>query len=198
MKLIKFIIGSFKKDIYILPILIAVTSAVMTWQPPINNVQYEINEIGYYNVRQTKARLAEEARKAEEAKKKEAEKTQPPLDQRASLESQPIITNSPVIDQINQYRVSRGLGALAVSAELTASAQAHSNRMANGYGHNHSGYSGEVIGYGCPSVEAAFGYEIVQAWINSPGHNAILTGNFTQVGYGYVNNGCEWHTAHFR
>ena len=91
-----------------------------------------------------------------------------------------------VVDLVNAHRAARGLGALAVSPTLTASAEWKSLHMAKyGYfGHSdpappvdrtfgqrvvdcgyRAGSAGENIAYGYATPEA-----VMNGWLNSPGH----------------------------
>ena len=113
---------------------------------------------------------------------------------------------SQVVTLINQYRTSKGLGALAISSPLTASSEWKSLHMAgNGYfDHNDQappvarsahqraidcGYGGnwwgENIAYGYGSAQA-----VVNGWLASAGHKAnIENARFTSTGVGVAANG---------
>lgn len=108
-----------------------------------------------------------------------------------------IITSGSVYEQFNQYRAAHQLSPVSVSASLAASAQAHAERMAaSGYGH--SGYGGEIIAFGSPSIEAYYGHGVVTAWYNSAGHRAIMLGNYSSVGYGeFASGGTIYYVAWF-
>lgn len=131
-------------------------------------------------------------RERDEAKAKAAQVRASPV-QGAAI---PVLSGS-IPQQINQYRVSQHLPELRLVDDLNATAQAHSNRMANGYGHNHSGYAGEIIGFN-------YGYadpftRVVQDWINSPGHRAIMLCSCSEFGVGVAQSGTTyWFTGHFR
>lgn len=110
-----------------------------------------------------------------------------------------------IVTLVNQYRVSRGLPALAVSPSLTASSTWKSLHMAGyGYfGHNdpappvsrsafqrardcdYGGSTwGENIAWGYASAQAAF-----TGWINSPGHRAnIESPSYASTGVGVAAN----------
>lgn len=100
---------------------------------------------------------------------------------------------------INNQRANNGLPPLRVDSRLVQAARRHSQDMANNnffshYGSDGSspfdrirdaGYSfrtaGETIAGGYISPESA-----VNGWMNSPGHRAILLGNYDDIGVGYV------------
>lgn len=104
-----------------------------------------------------------------------------------------------VVQLTNSYRAQNGLAALELNLKLNNVAQSHSQDMAlcdyfshtgsNGCsssdrvlnaGYNYS-YVGENIAAGYATPE-----EVVQGWINSPGHRAnILNANFKEIGIGY-------------
>lgn len=115
-----------------------------------------------------------------------------------------------VIALTNQARVENGLQPLAMSTSLMQSAQFKTDDMAatrilSHDSPNYGGmqnilnrfniaysYAGENIAVGQRSPE-----EVVNAWMNSPGHRAnILNSNYTQIGVGYSSNGNYW-TQHF-
>jgi len=102
--------------------------------------------------------------------------------------------------ETNAKRAANGLGALAVNSQLNNGAQAKANHMiANNYwshtapdgtepwyffsqaGYNYS-RAGENLAYGFDSSA-----EIVDAWMNSPGHKANILGNYNDMGFGYAN-----------
>jgi uncharacterized protein YkwD len=104
-----------------------------------------------------------------------------------------------VLALVNQQRRVAGVKPLRLNAQLTASAEAHSQDMAlNDYfGHTSidgrspearilaSGYDAfiatENIAGGFSTPEA-----VVQAWMNSPGHRAnLLNGSVTEMGVGF-------------
>lgn len=106
-----------------------------------------------------------------------------------------------VVQLINGERAAQGLSPLSVDSRLVQAARRHSQDMAthnffDHYGSDGSspfdrihdaGYSfvtaGETIAGGYTSPESA-----VNGWMNSPGHRAILLGNYDDVGVGYVYN----------
>lgn len=106
----------------------------------------------------------------------------------------------------NRERVNNGLQPLQVDYELSRVAREKSRDMAINFyfDHNSPVYgspfdmmraygityraAGENIAKGQRTPE-----EVVQAWMNSPGHRAnILNPNFTHIGVGFVENGNHW------
>src|SRR5699024_2132648 len=106
----------------------------------------------------------------------------------------------------NNERVNNGLEALQIDYEVSKVAREKSRDMAvNGYfDHNSPVYGSPFdmmrtygITYRTAGENIAMGQrtpnEVVQAWMNSPGHRAnILNPNFTHIGVGYVENGHYW------
>jgi uncharacterized protein YkwD len=104
-----------------------------------------------------------------------------------------------VVELINQERAARGLGPLALDVRLGAAALRHSEDMADGCFLSHGGsdgsnpgsrvrdagysdYAGEVAGAGQRTPEV-----IVDGWMNSPGHYAIIMGSGSRhIGVGHV------------
>lgn len=115
-----------------------------------------------------------------------------------------------VIALTNQARVENGLDPLVMSTSLMQSAQFKTDDMAatrilshdsptyggmqnilNRFNISYS-YAGENIAVGQRSPE-----EVVNAWMNSPGHRAnILNSHYTHIGVGYSSSGNYW-TQHF-
>lgn len=106
-----------------------------------------------------------------------------------------------VVALVNEARSQAGLSALSSDAALARVAYDKAKDMAdNGYFNHDSpthgspfemmqaygisyGYAGENIAKGQRTPQ-----EVVDAWMNSPGHRAnILSGNFTTIGVGYYN-----------
>lgn len=111
-----------------------------------------------------------------------------------------------VFDLTNEERVKNGLAPFKMDKALSDVAREKSNDMKQkGYfDHQSPTYgspfdmmkqfgityqsAGENIAMGQRSPE-----EVVQAWMNSPGHRAnILNGSFTHLGVGYIENGNYW------
>jgi Ca2+-binding RTX toxin-like protein len=112
-------------------------------------------------------------------------------------------TNSNFIAQVvaltNQFRAENGLAPLALNAELSNTAQFHSQDMASQDYFSHTGKNGsspwdraEMFGYGMTAMgeNIAAGQRtpaaVVEGWKNSPGHRAnMLNASFTEIGVGY-------------
>lgn len=102
--------------------------------------------------------------------------------------------------QINQYRASKGLPALAWNAALADQARQHSAAMANGQtAFGHDGFDGRVKGSGVTYQGAAEnvaynqGYsdpvgEAVKGWLKSPGHLQNIEGDYDTAGLGIARN----------
>lgn len=86
------------------------------------------------------------------------------------------------IQQLNDYRASRGLTRLAVDPELTNQARLWSQRMAGGSSFSHSGGNVfENIAWNTHAGPDTF----FQQWRNSPGHDRnMLEAGVTKVGVG--------------
>jgi len=111
-------------------------------------------------------------------------------------------SNSEMLCLVNKQRVKYGLSPLGLSAELTNSAQEHSNDQARMKEMSHNGSDGSDPGtriqdYGYKwqacAENVAFGYpgnekKVMKAWMQSPGHRANILGAYTHfgsaVGYG--------------
>jgi len=73
------------------------------------------------------------------------------------------------IIKLNEYRKANGLNELPVTAEAQAEADRRAREISTYYSHNGAGYGfGEIIGYG------DIGVDFVEAWKNSPSHNATI------------------------
>ncbi|DBA96416.1 hypothetical protein WJX77_001798 [Trebouxia sp. C0004] len=105
-------------------------------------------------------------------------------------------------DLVNQHRVTAGRQALVLENALTACAQRHSQDMAHMGRMGHTGANGsnlqrrlseagwttnmfagaaENVAEGQSSPE-----EVVQGWLNSPGHATNIYGDYTHTGLGFV------------
>ncbi len=100
-----------------------------------------------------------------------------------------------VLAYTNEFRVSKGLKALAPNEALNRIAQKHSEDMANRkvkFGHDGFSkrnaaaqkqlsihYFAENVAYGVPT-----GQEAVNLWKNSEGHRANMLGKYAQIGIG--------------
>lgn len=103
-----------------------------------------------------------------------------------------------MVKLINQHRANNGLAPLAVTSELSTSAKQWSERMANENRIFHSGLNlGENCGWANYKMTPQ---EIVQMWIDSPGHNAnLLNADYSIIGVGIVvdADGQTWSTSQF-
>lgn len=103
-----------------------------------------------------------------------------------------------VLDYVNQYRRGKGLAPLKMMPLITAEALKHSKNIADGrVDFGHDGFEGradklmsqielsnaiaENVAYGKFSAQ-----EVVNRWIQSPGHKKNIEGKFTLTGVGIV------------
>ncbi len=105
-----------------------------------------------------------------------------------------------VFEQINRYRVSKGLAKLTVNASITRQARIHSQNMANGkVPFSHQGFERRVtsipIIYNSAAENVAFnqGYnnpaaQAVTGWLHSPGHLENIKGKYNLTGIGVAAN----------
>ena len=107
-----------------------------------------------------------------------------------------------VHDQVNQYRASRGLPALALDSRISQQARTHSQNMASGtVPFSHQGFSqrvealGTVIPYSGAAENVAYNQsyadpatQAVQGWLNSTGHRTNIEGNYNLTGIGIAKN----------
>lgn len=86
-----------------------------------------------------------------------------------------------VAELINAQRAALGLPALELDTSLCVGCDRHSSWMASGGGFQHAYYAGtrECIAYGVRSPEA-----VVNLWLNSSGHRAIILGGGRILGVG--------------
>jgi len=124
----------------------------------------------------------------------------PSFDATKSIESQ-------VVQLTNQERAKHGLKALTQDWELSRVARYKSMDMRdkNYFSHTSPTYGSPFtmmknfgISYRAAAENIAAGQttpqEVVQAWMNSPGHRAnILNGNYTYIGVGYAKGGSQRH-----
>ena len=114
---------------------------------------------------------------------------------------------------VNQYRASLGLNPLTLKATLSEVARQHSKDMATGIvpiGHKKFGEriqqirttfsvmsSAENVAWNFSSAEPC--YTAFRGWINSPGHQKNMVGNFNLTGIGVElgNNGSYYFTQIF-
>jgi uncharacterized protein YkwD len=104
-----------------------------------------------------------------------------------------------VLELTNQFRAQNGVAPLRLNAELNAASLNHSKNMALQDFFSHTGKDGSSAGDRMRQVgytsnawgeNIAAGYatpeQVVQGWINSPGHRAnMLNPSFTELGVGY-------------
>lgn len=104
-----------------------------------------------------------------------------------------------VVELTNEFRAENGLSGLTLNPLLTTAADNHSENMAALDFFDHTGADGSNIGdrvaatgynYSRAGENIAAGYstpeEVVQGWIDSPGHRAnLLNPDFTEIGVGY-------------
>lgn len=107
-----------------------------------------------------------------------------------------------VYQQVNEYRKSKNLPPLKLDPNISEQCRIHSNSMANGqvsFGHGGSEARFKKIGQFAPWREIAEnvafnsgysnpGKEAVEGWIESPGHQRNMVGNFDLTGVGIVRN----------
>ncbi|MBR4173312.1 MAG: hypothetical protein IKR46_02960 [Clostridia bacterium] len=141
------------------------------------------------------------------------ESTQPHTPQTPSTPQTPTIPQTPtqnvggyqaeVLQLVNEQRANYGLSALSYSTELEAVAYAHSKDMAQNNYFSHTNLSGQSpfdrmraagISYRAAAENIAAGQrtpqEVVNAWMNSPGHRAnILNSSVTKMGVGIYSGG---------
>jgi uncharacterized protein YkwD len=118
-----------------------------------------------------------------------------------------------VYNQVNQYRASLGLAPLIQDETITQQARSHSQGMASGqvpFGHDGFQQRVQVISTVMPAQASAenvaynYGYSdpataAVNGWINSPGHQANIAGNYNKTGVGVAvsANGTYYFTQMF-
>ncbi len=105
-----------------------------------------------------------------------------------------------VVDLVNQERAKAGCLPLAVSAQLTAAAQGHSQDMATNDFFSHTGSNGsspwqriEATGYRYSAAAENIAYgastaaAVMQMWMGSSGHRGnILNCGLREIGVGYA------------
>lgn len=91
-----------------------------------------------------------------------------------------------VIELVNQARARYGLPALIADTGLSNGCANHSRYMASyGFGHAYNAGAMECIAMGVRTPEA-----VVNMWLNSSGHRAILLGSGRIIGVGF--SGVYW------
>lgn len=111
---------------------------------------------------------------------------------------------SVIFNKINQQRESAGLKPLTLNANLNRIASEWSQQQAANktMSHNPSYTSTYEQGWVRAGENVAFGYsveEVVQGWMNSPGHKANILGQYTTTGLGiaYDTDGVPYYTQVF-
>lgn len=103
---------------------------------------------------------------------------------------------------VNKYRQSKNLPPLVLDSRISAQARAHSQAMASGQvPFSHQGFEQRVkvisqaIPYRASAENVAYnqGYstpdqQAVKGWINSPGHEKNMVGNYDLTGIGVAKN----------
>jgi len=111
-----------------------------------------------------------------------------------------------LVAAMNACRTARGLTALVRDARLDATASAWAASMASAGVLSHGDFEGRTTRAipGVPASEnIAEGYptapEVVEGWMNSPGHRANILGPYRLVGVGEVTDGRgrAWWCADF-
>jgi uncharacterized protein YkwD len=106
-------------------------------------------------------------------------------------------------EQVNQYRQARNLPPLKLDATISEEARVHSEDMAKGLvPFGHQGFEQRVkaiaksIPYRGAAENVAFnqgyskpGEQAVEGWINSPGHEKNMVGQYDLTGIGVAKNG---------
>lgn len=96
-----------------------------------------------------------------------------------------------VIELINWHRSQFGLPALKIDDSLVVGCQNHSRYMASyGFGHAYGIGGMECIAMGVNSPEA-----VVNMWLNSSGHRAIIMSRSSKIGFGSFGS---FHTLRVR
>jgi uncharacterized protein YkwD len=100
-------------------------------------------------------------------------------------------------NQVNQYRESQNLPPLVLDETISEQARVHSVNMVNIDTLSHDGFNDrveiikQVIPYGSAAENVAFNMghaqpddTAIKGWINSPGHNQNMIGNYDLTGIG--------------
>lgn len=105
-------------------------------------------------------------------------------------------TEQSFVDAINRARAQHGLGPVASQAKLLEAARSHSNSMVRQQSFAHGAFWARLRSFGVPQGDAGetlawrsspddAAAALIQAWLNSPEHRAILlSGTYTEVGVG--------------
>ena len=130
-----------------------------------------------------------------------------------TIKPQPATVRLPgALEAINAYREKKHLPALVLNDQLTESAQTKADDLVlmNYWAHSRQGMTpwdflknagyqyeraGENLAKCWPDTDA-----LVNAWIDSPTHEAVLTGNYKEVGFGIAHStrdDCNYVVGHF-
>lgn len=99
-----------------------------------------------------------------------------------------------ILQKTNEFRRQNGRAPLTLMPALTTVAQNWTDHMAatGDFNHNPSYWKQYPGGWSNAGENIAVGQtpeQVVDAWINSPGHRANLLGNYDRIGIGYAVNG---------
>jgi len=106
-----------------------------------------------------------------------------------------LVVENQILELVNEHRVSIGKSPLVMNEYITYESRVHSQNMAEGdVAFGHDGFGERVdrirakIGGGGAGENVAVGYssaaQVMDGWLNSPGHRANIEGNFTHIGIG--------------
>lgn len=127
-------------------------------------------------------------------------------------QSQPMERIPGLLSDVNAYRATQHLAALKLNTQLDTSSQAKAKDLVTRHYWSHTTPDGKspwtfinAAGYDYRRVgeNLAKCYDspqaIVDAWIASPEHHAILVGDYKDVGFGAVTDaiGCQYVAAQF-
>jgi len=112
-----------------------------------------------------------------------------------------------VHDLVNAYRADNGLPALELDPTIGSTARIHSQDMLDGavdFGHDGFDARAEAIGQvldvssAAENVAFSAGFDdpadiVVQGWIDSPGHEENMVGDFALTGIGAAEQGGEYY-----
>jgi uncharacterized protein YkwD len=109
-------------------------------------------------------------------------------------------------NQVNQYRESQNLPPLELDETISDRARAHSVNMVNIDTLSHDGFDDrvemirEIIPYSSAAENVAYnmGHDrpddtAIRGWINSPGHNQNMLGNYDLTGIGIAERGGKYY-----
>jgi uncharacterized protein YkwD len=109
-------------------------------------------------------------------------------------------------NQVNQYRESQNLPPLVLDETISEQARTHSINMVNIDILSHDGFDNrveiikQVIPYSGAAENVAFNMgharpddTAIRGWINSPGHNQNMIGNYDLTGIGVAERGGKYY-----